>query len=95
MHGSELILSKSFFFQTEQSDVVFIKLQTFPCSHYVKRVFYRAYVWKYTEMCKNRFEVQLLQNPPLPTVPVRHICIVKCTDSQPRQAGSHMHRLAD
>jgi hypothetical protein len=28
-------------------------------------VFYGAFVWKCTDMCKLRFGVQLLQNPPL------------------------------
>jgi hypothetical protein len=31
----------------------------------VKRLFYSAFVWKYTDICKHRFGVQLLQNPPL------------------------------
>ncbi len=34
----------------------------------MKRVFYSAFVLKRTEMCKHRFRVQLLQNPPLCTV---------------------------
>ncbi len=29
------------------------------------RVFYSAFVWKCTYVCKHRFGVQLLQNPPL------------------------------
>ncbi len=35
------------------------------CSRCVKRVFYSAFVRKCTDMCKHRFGVQLLQNPPL------------------------------
>ncbi len=31
----------------------------------MKRLFYSAFVWKCTDMCKHRFGVQLLQNPPL------------------------------
>jgi hypothetical protein len=31
----------------------------------VKSVFYSAFVMKCTDMCKHRFEVHLLQNPPL------------------------------
>ncbi len=31
----------------------------------VKSVFYSAFVKKCTDMCKHRFGVQLLQNPPL------------------------------
>ncbi len=34
-------------------------------SHCVKRVFYSAFFRKCTIMCKHRFGVQLLQNPPL------------------------------
>jgi hypothetical protein len=34
-------------------------------SRCVKRVFYSAFVRKCTDMCKHRFGVQLLQNPPL------------------------------
>jgi hypothetical protein len=50
---------------TEQSDVIFINFQTFMYSRCVKRVFYSAFVRKCTDMCKHRFGVQLLQNPPL------------------------------
>ncbi len=53
------IVKKFVFFQTEQSDVIFMY------SRYVKRVFYSAFVRKCTDMCKHRFGVQLLQNPPL------------------------------
>jgi hypothetical protein len=28
-------------------------------------VFYSAFIWKFTDVCKHRFGVQLLQNPPL------------------------------
>jgi hypothetical protein len=28
-------------------------------------VFYSAFVWKCTDVCKHRFGMQLLQNPPL------------------------------
>jgi hypothetical protein len=31
----------------------------------MKRVFYSAFVWKCTDLCKHRFGVQLLQNPSL------------------------------
>jgi hypothetical protein len=34
-------------------------------SRCVKRVFYSAFVEKCIDMCKHRFGVQLLQNPPL------------------------------
>jgi hypothetical protein len=56
-----------FFFQTEQSDVIFINLQTFHVqySRCVKRVFHSAFVRKCTDMRKHRFGMQLLQNPPL------------------------------
>jgi hypothetical protein len=52
------------FFQTEQSDEVFIKFLTFHVAIVGKGVFYSAFVWKCTYMCKHRFGVQLLQNPP-------------------------------
>jgi hypothetical protein len=52
------IVKKLVFFQTEQSDVVFINFQTFQVA-VVKRVFYSAFVWKWTYMCKHRFGVQL------------------------------------
>jgi hypothetical protein len=58
------IAKKSVFFQTEQSNILFIKIKLL-CSLSVKRVFYSAFVFKCTEMCKHRFRVQLLQNPPL------------------------------
>jgi hypothetical protein len=45
-----------YLFQTEQSDVFFTKFPDFSC---VKRVFYSAFVWKCTYMCKHRFGVQL------------------------------------
>ncbi len=42
-----------------------MKITDFSCNRCVKRVFYSAFVWKCTDMCKHRFGVQLLQNPPL------------------------------
>jgi hypothetical protein len=59
------MLSKSFFFQTEQNDVFFHKIPDLSCNRCVKREFYSALVWKCTDMCKHGFGVQLLQNPPL------------------------------
>ncbi len=53
------------FFLTEQSDVVFIKFQTFHVAVVVKRVFYSVFVWKCSDMCKHCYGVQLFQNPPL------------------------------
>ena len=49
----------------------FHKISDFSCSRCVKRVFYSAFVWKCTYMCKHRFGVQLLQNPPLCSSTVR------------------------
>jgi hypothetical protein len=60
------ILSKNLvFFQTGQSDVVFINFQTFHVAVVWKGCFYSAFVWKCTYMCKHRFGVQLFQNSPL------------------------------
>ncbi len=47
-------------------------IQDFSYSRCVKRVFYSAFVWKGTDMCKHRFWVQLLQNPPLCSSTVRN-----------------------
>jgi hypothetical protein len=41
----------------------FHKITDFLCSRCVKRLFYSAFVWKCTNVCKHCFGVQLLQNP--------------------------------
>jgi hypothetical protein len=55
MHGLYNIVKKFVFFQTEQSNIVFINFADFSCSRCVKRVFYSAFVWKCTYMCKHHF----------------------------------------
>jgi hypothetical protein len=67
------IVKRFVFFQTEQNDVVFIQIHTFHIAVVVKRVFYSAFVWKCTDMCKYRFRVQLLQNPPLCSSVIRYL----------------------
>ncbi len=62
MHGSELIFC---FFPDRTEWVGFHKIPDFSCSCCVKRMFYSAFVWKCTHMCKHRFGVQLLENPSL------------------------------
>jgi hypothetical protein len=64
MHGFDIIFSvkKLVLFLTEQSDVVLIKFLSFSVFFLL---FYSAFVWKCTEMCKHHFGVQLLLNPPL------------------------------
>ncbi len=59
------ILSKSLFFPDRTEWCSFPKFPYFSCNRCVKRVFYSAFVRKCTVMCKHRFGVQLLQNPPL------------------------------
>ena len=49
------------FFHAEQSDEVFIKFQTF----HVAVVWKGCFIGQCTDMCKDRFGVQLLQNLPL------------------------------
>ena len=58
-------MSKSLFFPDRTEWCSFHKIPDFSCSHCVKRVFYGASVLKCTDMCKHRFAVQLLKNPPL------------------------------
>ncbi len=59
------IFLKVCFFPDREEWCRFHKIPDFSCCHCVKRVFYSAIVWKCTDMCKHRFGVQLLQNPPL------------------------------
>ncbi len=68
MHGSsELIYycQKVCFFPDRTEWCSFHNIPNFSCSSFVKRAFYSAFDWKYTDICKHRFGVQLLQNPPL------------------------------
>ncbi len=82
MHGSE------FCFQTEQSDVVLIRFQTFYVAIELKKVLYSAFVWKCTDMCKHRFVVQLLQNPPLcSSTLLFHACFI--SGISPGSSGGH------
>jgi hypothetical protein len=65
---------------------VLCSFHEFPDFSCVKRVFYSAFVWKCTYMCKHRFGVRLLQNPPLCSntycsVPVLYI--TDCTSGLP------------
>ncbi len=56
---------KKFFFFRQTEWCIFHKFPDFSWSRCVKRVFYSAFVWKCTYMCKHRLGVQLFQNPPL------------------------------
>jgi hypothetical protein len=60
-----MILSKSCLFSDRNEWCSFHKIPDFSCSHCVKIAFYSAFVWKCIDMCKHRFGVQLLENPPL------------------------------
>ncbi len=55
---------KKFF--SRQNRVRLHKIRDFSCSRSEKTLFFcSAFVWKCTDMCKHRFGVQMLQNPPL------------------------------
>ncbi len=57
MHGSELITKcQKVFFSNRTEWCSFHKIPDFSCSCCVKRVFYSAFVWKCTGMCKHHLE---------------------------------------